>query len=132
MAPATGPSQHVLSDAEVAALAQGSLDVTIVHKLTAAQAGKHRMLLECVRRGAFVMPHSDRALMDDALTLLSDVEAEHPQIVADLLALPQFGGWAACLLRTISGAGDAADSTPKTQFCVGLGYLATLAATAAV
>jgi HEXXH motif-containing protein len=122
----------MLSNSEFAALARGNLTKTAVAKLVAIQAGKHRLLVESVRRHASRMHLADGWLdLDNAFTLLSDIEAEHPRIVAGVIALPQVGGWAiGCLRRMTSPV--AMDSVAKAELRFDLGYLAAIAATAGI
>ena len=114
-------------------MARGHITVRAIAKLTAAETAKHRLLVEAVRRRAALSPPADRILMDAAIELLNDFETHAPAVAADVLGLPQIGGWAVCCLRRLAadsrrGSGAAGPQVPLRS---DLGYLAgAVAATA--
>lgn len=108
-------------------MGSGGLDPALMSALRSAEHGKHRLLLESVRRLSHQLPHSpENGFIREGHELLSEAERRAPGVVADVLTLPQVGGWAArCLsmppeeLRSKRGRAS-------------LGYMCLLAATAAL
>lgn len=119
----------LVDDAELDALAKGKLAAQTVSRLTAVELGKHRVLIEAVRRRALVCKPADRIFFDAAVQLLSDVESVSPAVVASVLSMPQIGYWAVSCLRRL-----ARDDYDRHQGRLrnDLGYLAGVAAVAAL
>ena len=88
------PVLHAISDSDLVALITGNLTSALVGNLTAAEAGKHRLLVEAVRRQAKKTQPKDSIFLDAAIQVLMDIETHSSLVVTDLLALPQIGGWA--------------------------------------
>src|SRR5262249_39364527 len=63
--------------------------------------------------------------------LLTDVEAEAPQVIASMLAMPQFGAWADDCIRRLLAPPDS-DWPGGVPLATDLGHLALFAATAAM
>lgn len=128
------PVPHGLGPAELVALARGRVTAAATGKLAAAESSKHRLLVEAVRRRAAGRSLGDRALVDAAVQLLSEVEAHSPDVVASLIELPQIGGWAVDCVRKMAGESDPVDPDPADEVTLrsDLGYLAGVAAAAAL
>jgi HEXXH motif-containing protein len=134
MPPRWTGATHRLSRYELATLARGKLTARIASKLAAAESSKHRLLVEKVRRrvAAVGLPR-DHAILETAARVLYEVEAHSPAVVAGLLALPQIGNWGmTCLLRTASGSGSGETGNDGAPLASDLGYLAAVAAVAAL
>jgi HEXXH motif-containing protein len=125
------PVLHAISDSDLVALITGNLTSALVGNLTAAEAGKHRLLVEAVRRQAKKTQPKDSIFLDAAIQVLMDIETHSSLVVTDLLALPQIGGWAVHCLRRMR-AGDASNAMYEAPLSTDLGYLASVAATAAL
>lgn len=104
---------HHLWRSELAALGAGTESHETIRRLSAGWLSRHQLLLEYLRRGT---PSGT-----DAFELLRAVQQEHGAVVADVLGLPQVGGW---LTRQVIGGPEEASGFG--------GYLAALAATAAL
>ncbi|MCW2929790.1 MAG: hypothetical protein JWM19_752 [Actinomycetia bacterium] len=110
----------------------GESQLPTLQRLRSGELGKHKALLASITRMAarVDLPGNDH---ERALTipyrLLADVEARAPDLVAGLLATPQFGAWAdTCVRRLLAGNAGSQDSVP---LATDLGHLALFAATAA-
>ena len=128
-----GPTHH-LNSRELAALARGKLTGRVASKLVAAELSKHRLLVEAVRRRvAELGPPSDHHILEAAVRILADIETHSPDVLRAFLSLPQIGSWAvSCLRRTANGWEDQGANEAQAPLSVDLGYLAAIAATAAL
>jgi HEXXH motif-containing protein len=97
--------------------------------LRRAELGKHKALLASIMRMAkpAIPGDYERALLRP-YRLLRDIEAITPGVVADVLAVPQFGAWADDCLGRLLYDEDREDRPLATD----LGHLALFACTAAV
>ena len=130
---ASAPLSHALTDADLSALAVGEFTTKLVLRLRAAEYSKHALLLEALRRATRECGHRGCAeIVEAAVELLSRVQTEAPDAVADVLMLPHFGFWAArCLFRLRAGrtTGPRYAGTPLS---LDIAHLATFAAVAAL
>lgn len=109
------------------ALGRGRRDPAITSSLRAAEHGKHLLLLEGVRREARDLPRSPGIeAFRRGHELFTEAERRAPHVVADVVTLPQVGGWTAQCLSA-SPAELAGEDGPAR-----LGYLCALAASAAL
>lgn len=100
--------------------------------LRSVELGKHKALLAAIMRVAAQRGVSDyeRALAIP-YRLLTEVEASAPQVVAGVLAMPQFGAWADdCVRRLLASPGSERPGLPP--LATDLGHLALFASSAAV
>jgi HEXXH motif-containing protein len=120
------PDAHKLTRADLAALADGAFTGGLIRCLRSAEISKHVLLMEALRREAARCGADELvSLIDPAREVLRAAQVSRPDVVAELLALPNFGLWAVeCLLRLRSGTGQ-----PDGR---GVGHLAAFAAVAAL
>jgi HEXXH motif-containing protein len=96
---ASSPGSHTLAMTDLAALATNDYPIGILHRLRAAEIAKHAFLIEALRR-AMSRDERDSNAIGPAVAVLAEVQATAPDVVDDVLALPQVGFWAAdCLSR---------------------------------
>jgi len=124
---------HYLTDQDLAALAMCEYSADIVGRLRAAQCSKHALFLEALGRAVHASrPQADVEQYVAARDLLVRVQTQSPQAAGDVLALPHTGFWAAyCLSRLRSNQANLRSAAPELS-SLDLGYLATLAAVAAL
>lgn len=95
------PGFHQLTRADLVALASGKFTGNLIGRLRSAELSKNVLLLEAIRREA-VRSGSDEiiAIIDSSREVLRAAQVCQPDVVERLLALPNFGLWAAeCLMR---------------------------------
>jgi len=102
----------------------------IIDQLTSAQFSRNALLLEALRRGVVAAGYvTASGVIEAATALLSQAQADQPQLVRQLLVLPQFGLWAAdCLISVQTAATSGQSLEPGTEHEIG--YAAAFAATA--
>lgn len=134
MSQAWDGASHRLDSYELAGLARGELTARIASKLVAAELSKHRLLVEAVRRRvADVGPSSDHDILEAAIRVLTEVEARSPVMATRFLALPQVGSWAVSCLRRMANGWDSGEASKENApLGTDVGYLAAVAAAAAL
>lgn len=127
---AIGQTFHGLTEADLVALAHTRYSANTIDRLKLAQFSRNALLFEALRRGVATAGDVETARVIEAATLLlSEIQADKPELVHRLLILPQFGLWAAgslMKLRTAVSRGGILE--PEIQH--ELGYVAAFAATA--
>lgn len=131
MVPEGKLATHRLSAVDLRAVAVGEIDTTVISRLKAAELSKHQLLLTALMRtAAKSATAAHAATLIPAYQLLSEVQVHDKRIVRDVLALPQFGSWAAhCLSRLNELPDELGNVTP---LWADLGQLATIACAAAL
>jgi HEXXH motif-containing protein len=127
---AIGRTLHGLTEVDLAALANARYTPDIIRRLQSAQFSRNALLIEALRRAVAATGDTETAdVIETATLLLSEIQADRPELVRRLLVLPQFGLWAAdCLIKLQNAAGHGHILEPETQH--ELGYVAAFAATA--
>lgn len=126
------PRTHRLSDADLGALTSGTFPAETISKLRAAEVSKSKLLIESLRRGVHRAGTGGSAgLLRRAVAILGAVQERAPDVVADVLALPHVGLWAADCLSRLRG-GTAGQRDRRLPTCHDLGQLATFAAVSAL
>jgi HEXXH motif-containing protein len=89
-------SHHLIPPSALAQLAEGGGDSRTIGYLRAVQHSKHLMLLHAIARAVADTPSDSRAqaAFRAGYRLLARVQAERPEVVADMVRLPHVGGWA--------------------------------------
>jgi HEXXH motif-containing protein len=105
----------------------------MVRTMRAYQLTKNGVLLESIRRIAYGGGNGEElAIVDAAAKTLAGVQAENSAVAARLLISPQFSSWAIeCLLR-LRGLLGPAGSAALPPLSAHVGYMATVAAAAAM
>ncbi len=133
--PAAAPVPHRLTDVDLSSLASGRFTAAVIGRLTAAERSKHRLLVEAVRRRAErSRPPRDLVVLNSAMRLLGEIETHAPDVVGNLLALPQIGSWAIGCLQRMADRDDDDEvrAGQRGPLDSDLGYLAAIAAAAAL
>lgn len=122
-----------LADTHLSALAVGEHSSDVIRRLRAGQVGKHSLLIEALAR---VVSESgrqaDAEMVRAAVALLAEIQSARPDVVADVLALPHIGFWAADCLTRLRGVNADHQLLARTPSRAELGHLASLAVTAAL
>lgn len=131
MVPEGKLAAHRLSTVDLRAVAAGEIDTAMISRLKAAEFSKNQILLAALMRAAAISTTAAHAAtLIPAYRLLAEVQVHDKRIVRDMLALPQFGSWAAhCLSRLNELPGELENVPP---LCTDLGQLATIACAAAL
>lgn len=117
---------HTLPTADFDALAVGGGDTATIAVLRTGQLSKHILQIRAVLDAASsARPRSDRP--SKAYGLLSSVQRTHPRDVETVLLHPYVGAWGVHCLERLYGLNDVG-----TSLDADLGYLATVAAAAAI
>lgn len=129
---ASGQRFHRLTEAELTAIAEGSYTETIIARLKAAQYSRNALLVETLRRSVHASDHPRVSqIIESAIELLSEIQANNPGIISSLLIMPHFGFWAAdCVFQLQQAAAQGQTLSSKTQMA--LCHIAAFAATAAL
>jgi HEXXH motif-containing protein len=114
--------RHRLSPGELTGLASGLGGAPAVRALRQARLSRHLLLLKFIAEEWPGAPGE----RDAALAVLFQAQARAPERVADLLADPLVGRWAAQTARRLRGSAQ-----PGTPLWVDLGHLTAIAAAAA-
>jgi HEXXH motif-containing protein len=127
---AIGRTFHGLAEKDLVAVADAHYTSEIIHQLTSAQFSRNALLLEALRRDVTAAGYVSAAgVIEAAAALLSEIQADYPDVVRKLLVLPQFGLWAAdCLIKVQAAAAHGQGLEPDVQH--ELGYAVAFAATA--
>src|SRR5215467_2636005 len=104
---AIGQTFHGLTEADLVALARARYSEDTIRRLKLAQFSRNALLFEALRRGVAAVGDVETARVIEAATLLlSEIQADKPELIHRLLILPQFGLWAAdCLMKLRTAVG---------------------------
>lgn len=123
------PGPYLLPPGHFQALATGGGDAETLAALRGGQLSKHTLLIRAVldQAAATVPGEHQAAHLEHAYRLLAAVQHRSPGVVERLLLHPNVGAWAVHCLRRLHG-----QPTPGTPLRADLGYLAAVAASAAL
>lgn len=127
--------RYRLSHSMLAALCEGGGSLANLALLRSGQLSKRMLQLQAIvdaseRRA---VEAGELARVEESYQSLVAVQQDQPRIVAELLASPQVGAWAAwCLRRLTSGRGDHGGHSEMPPLWVDLAHLGAIAAVAAI
>lgn len=124
---------HQLSQADLTVLARSDYSGSVIRRLNAIELSRNILMLEAVRRSTRPGVTGESPILEPAVRALRAAQAHQPDVVAEVLALPNFGLWAAnaLLLLRSQGAGPANQSS-MNALQGALAHLDCFAAVAAI